>query len=267
MIINYVVFAVALVCYLSAGVLYTQQFFKQINNRTSLSQVLLMIALIGHLALLVINTHGSGSAEQLSLAFVATMLAWLVTLTMLITHKFIRNLLFLPVVCFVSAFIISIDMFFPATTGITVTMSVGVIIHILLSLIAFGLLSISMLYACQLAYINYQLKQKSKMMLTGQLPPLMSVERILYQLMTAGSTFLFIALLSGFVFVPDMFAQGYAHKTVLSSIALVSYLACILLYKFVGLSTRITLIFNFLGLFLLTLGYFGSRFVREFLLT
>ncbi len=266
MIINYVVFAVSLACYLTAGVLYTQQFFKRVNLRTSLPQILLMLALIGHLILLIVSTHGNGS-EQLSLAFVTAMLAWLVTLTMLITNKFIKNLLFLPVVCFVSAFIISIDLFFPTTTGITVTMSVGMIVHILLSLVAFGLLSISMLYACQLAYINYQLKQKSKMMLTGQLPPLMSVERILYQLMTAGAGLLFIALVSGFVFVPNMLADGYAHKTLLSTIALISYLACILLHKYVGLSTRITVIFNFVGLTLLTLGYFGSRLVKEILLT
>ncbi len=266
MMINYVVFSVAIICYILAGVLFTQQFFQRSNHRATLSQVALMVALTGHLALLILSLD-TGSSEQLSLAFVATMLAWLVTLTMFFTNKFIKNLLFLPVVCFVSAFIISLDMFFPSTTGISITMSLGMIFHILLSLIAFGLLSISMLYACQLAYINYQLKQKSKIMLTGQLPPLMSVEGILYKLMSAGTGFLLIALLSGFIFVPNMFADGYAHKTLLSSIALICYLACIVLHKTVGLSVRITVIFNLFGLTLLTLGYFGSRLVKAYLLT
>lgn len=266
MMINYGVFAVTLVCYMLAGILFTQQFFQRSNHRPVMSQISLMIALTGHLALLILSMNADGS-KQLSLAFVATMLAWLVTLTMFFTNKFIKNLLFLPVVCFVSAFILSLDMFFPSTTGISITMSFGMIAHILLSLIAFGLLSISMLYACQLAYINYQLKQKSKMMLTGQLPPLMSVEGILYKLMNVGTVFLIIALLSGFIFVPNMFADGYAHKTLLSSIALICYLACILLHKIVGLSARITVIFNLVGLTLLTLGYFGSRLVKEYLLT
>lgn len=258
-----ILFGVTIFAYLAAGGLYVQLFFKHIY--TKYAQALITIALMGHLGVLIVGAQGHTS-EQLSLAFVATMLAWLVTLTMFLSNRFIKNLLFLPVVCFVSAFFILLDIFFPATTGITVDMSIGIVSHILLSLVAFGVLSISMLYACQLAYINYQLKQKSRLMLSGHLPPLQSVERILYQLMTLGSVFLITALLSGFVFIPNMFADGYAHKTLLSSIALLCYLACILLHRFVGLKARITVMFNVIGLFLLTLGYFGSRIVKEFLL-
>ena len=166
MLLTYVAFTLAIFCYLGAGALYTQQFFKQSSAVNKYAPYLMMAGLCGHLGVLVVNTVGH-TGEQLSLAFVATLLAWLVTLTMFIAHKFIRNLLFLPVVCFVSSFFIVIDIFFPATTGITVQMSVGMISHILLSLLAFGLLSISMLYACQLAFINYQLKQKSRIMITG----------------------------------------------------------------------------------------------------
>ncbi|MFT4653543.1 MAG: ABC-type uncharacterized transport system permease subunit [Kangiellaceae bacterium] len=266
MSLYYIAFAFSLACYTSSGSLYVQQFFKQSSSLIKYAQPLLMLALIGHLGILVISTQ-QHTGEQLSLAFVATMLAWLVTLTMFITHKFIRNLLFLPVVCFVSAFIILIDLFFPATTGISVNMSVGMIMHILLSLVAFGLLSISMLYACQLAYIKHQLKQKSRIMIAGHLPPLQSVERILMQLMTIGTVLLLTALVSGFIFIPNMFAEGYAHKTILSSIALCCYVACILLHHFIGLRARMTIIFNLFGLFLLTLGYFGSRVVKEVLLS
>jgi len=263
--LTYLAFGLALLCYLSAGSLYIQQFFKQSSSVIKYAQPLLMLALVFHLGILIISAH-QHTGEQLSLAFVATMLAWLVTLTMFIANRFIKNLLFLPVVCFVSSFIISIDMFFPATTGITVNMSIGMIVHILLSLVAFGLLSLSMLYAFQLAYIKHQLKQKSRIMISGHLPPLLSVEKILIQIMTIGTVLLSAALISGFVFIPNMFAEGYAHKTLLSSIALFCYLACILLHHFVGLQARITIIFNCLGLFLLTLGYFGSRLVKEFLL-
>jgi ABC-type uncharacterized transport system permease subunit len=264
--LTYIAFGFSLIFYISAGLLYVQQFFKQSSSLLKYAQPCLMLALLGHLGILIISTH-QHNGEQLSLAFVATMLAWLVTLTMFITHKFIRNLLFLPVVCFVSAFIILIDLFFPATTGISVNMSVGMIMHILLSLLAFGLLSISMLYACQLAYIKYQLKQRSRIMIGGHLPPLQSVERILVQLMTMGTVLLVSALVSGFIFIPNMFAEGYAHKTTLSSIALCCYLACIMLHYFVGLKARITITFNLLGLLLLTLGYFGTRLVKEILLS
>lgn len=263
--ISYLAFGLSLLCYLAAGSLYVQQFFKQSSSVIKYALPLLMIALVCHLGILIISTT-QHNGEQLSLAFVATMLAWLVTLTMFITNKFIKNLLFLPVVCFVSAFVISIDLFFPPTTGISVNMSIGMIVHILLSLVAFGLLSISMLYAFQLAYIKHQLKQKSRIMISGHLPPLLSVEKILIQIMTLGSVLLFTALISGFVFIPNMFADGYAHKTLLSSIALGCYLTCIGLHHFIGLKARVTIIFNIVGLFMLTLAYFGSRLVKEFIL-
>ena len=264
-LLSYFVFGLALLCYLSAGSLYIQQFFKQSSSAIKFAQPLLMIALVAHLGILLIGAS-QFSGEQLSLAFVATMLAWLITITMFIANRFINNLLFLPVVCFVSAFFIAIDLFFPTTTGISVYMSIGMVAHIMLSLLAFGVLSISTLYACQLAYIKHQLKQKSRIMISGHLPPLLSVEKILVQIMTIGSILLFTALISGFVFIPNMFADGYAHKTVLSSLALVCYLACILLHHFIGLKARVTILFNFSGLLLLTLAYFGSRFVKEFLL-
>lgn len=265
-LLTYLAFTLSLGCYVAAGSLYTQQFFKQSLRYIKYAQPMFVMALIAHFSILIISIqHNSG--EQLSLSFVATTLTWLVSLTMFISHKFIKNVLFLPAVCFVSAFIILIDLFLPTTTGISVSMSVGMVVHILLSLVAFGLLSISMLYACQLAYIKYQLKHKSRNMLSGNLPPLLSVEHILLQLMTIGVVFLFSALVSGFVFIPNMLAEGYAHKTILSIIALCAYLACIMLHHFVGLKARMTIIFNLLGLLLLTLAYFGSRLVKEVLLS
>ncbi len=261
-----IVFVVAFCAYLAAGGLYSQQFFKQSNKWQKLSLPLLIIALVCHLGLLHLSARGH-TGEQLSLSFVAAMLAWLVTLTMLIAHRYIKNLLFLPIVCFLSSLFISLEYALPATTGISVEMSSGMIAHILLSLIAYGILSISMLYACQLAYINHQLKHKSRLMLMGKLPPLMSVETILYQLMNLGTGMLGISLVSGFVFLPSMFSDGYAHKTLLSIIALAIYFTCLVLHKFIGLKARVTIIFNLVGLGVLTLAYFGSRLVREWILT
>ncbi|MFW8589225.1 cytochrome C assembly family protein [Glaciecola sp. 2405UD65-10] len=259
------IFAFAIIGYVAAGVLYAKQFFSHSNKLAKYAQLSLMLGLISHLGLLILQTSNS-NGEQLSLSFVTAMLAWLVTLTIFITHKFIKNLLFIPVVCFVSALFISIDMLVPATTGITVNMSLPMILHILLSLMAFGVLSISTLYACQLAYINYQLKHKKRIMLSGTLPPLMAVENILYKLMTYGSILLFVALATGFIFVENMLADGYGHKTVLSSLSLVCFVACIVLHKIFGLRARVAITLNIIGLSLLALGYFGSRLVKELLL-
>jgi ABC-type uncharacterized transport system permease subunit len=261
-----VLFVFTIACYLAASVLYVKQFFHAQNASAKYALGLTTLGLLSHLIILSIAVQNS-SSEQLSLSFVANMLAWLVTLTMFIANKFIKNLLFLPLVCTASVFVIAIDFSLPNTTGLHIDMSVGLISHILLSLVAYGILGICLLYASQLAYINYQLKMKRRSMIQGHLPPLMSVENIMVKLMVLGSALLIISLASGFVFVPNMFADGYAHKTVLSSLAALTYLICIALHYTKGLRARILVVYNIVGISLLSLGYFGSRLVKEFLMS
>lgn len=251
--------------YVLAGSLFGREFFGRHMPRAKFATLSLMVAALCHLIVLVLATQGHQN-EQLSLTFVAALLALLITITMFVANKYIRNLVFLPIVCFFSALFVLLHYIFPATTGLSLDMNLGLVMHILLSLVAFGVLAISTLYACQLAFIKYQLKHKSRMMLHAGLPPLMSVEEILYKLMTLGTALLLIALASGFVFVPNMFADGYAHKTILSSLALLTFLLALVLHKVKGLKARIAVMFNGVGIVLLGLGYFGSRVVREWLI-
>ncbi|WP_395341721.1 inner membrane protein YpjD [Ningiella sp. W23] len=256
----------SIVLYLAAGVIFAREFFVKHSGHLRYASYALMLAATAHLFVLILATQGHQN-EQLSLTFVSALLAWLITVTMFVANRFIRNLVFLPIVCFFSAVFVLLHYIFPATTGISLNMSIGLVSHILLSLIAFGVLGISTLYACQLSFINYQLKHKSKMMLHSALPPLMSVESILYKLMSLGSILLLVALVSGFVFVPNMFADGYAHKTILSTIALITFVIALGAHYTIGLKARSAVIFNIVGVVLLGLGYFGSRVVREWLLS
>ncbi|MBF7073257.1 cytochrome c biogenesis protein CcsA [Glaciecola sp. MH2013] len=251
--------------YIWAGIGLSKAFFSHKENTSKLPILLLVAASIGHLALIV-NSNTTNSAEHLSITQVAALLAWLVTVTMLITNTYIKNLVFLPVVSLFSALFISLQEFVPQASTISINMSAGMISHIVLSLFAFGVLSISFLYALQLAYINYQLKHKQISLMNSALPPLMSVEHILIKLMIFGTILLAIALFSGFVFIPNMFADGYAHKTILSSTAFLLYIVALALQHVAGLKARTLVTFNLFGVALLTLAYFGSRFVKEILL-
>jgi hypothetical protein len=69
---------------------------------------------------LIINSNLNVQSEQLSITQVAALLAWLVTVTMLITNAYIKNLVFLPVVSLFSALFISLLMFVPQASAITV---------------------------------------------------------------------------------------------------------------------------------------------------
>jgi len=252
--------------YIVAGALFVREFFKACSKRIKYANALLMLAAFLHLVMLVIAVTNHEN-EQLSLTFVAALLTFVVTVTMFLANKYTKNLIFMPVVCFASATFVLLHIMFSSTTGIRLDMNISLASHIVLSVLAFGVLGISALYACQLAFINYQLKRKSSMVLHSGLPPLMSVERILYRLMSVGSVLLFVALTTGYIFIPSMFTDGYAHKTLLSSLALLTYIVALILHKVRGLRARSAVVFNIIGISLLGLGYFGSRIVREILIS
>lgn len=263
--LTFALYVPTLCLYIWAGFALSKAFFATQVQVSKLPYYALYAATFGHLGIILLSNLENQS-EQLSMTQVAVLLAWLVTVTMLLANSYIKNLVFLPVVSLFSALFISLLVFLPHTAGIHTNMSFGLISHIILSLFAFGVLSISFLYALQLAYINYQLKHKQISLSNNQLPPLLSVEHILTKLMILGTALLAVALTSGFVFVPDMFADGYAHKTVLSSLAFLVYALALLLHHFSGLKARLLVTFNLVGVSLLTLAYFGSRFVREIIL-
>ncbi len=63
-----------------------------------------------------------------------------------------------------------------------------------------------------------------------------------------------------------MFSTMYAHKTVLSIIALAVYIVLLTGQHIWGWRGKQVIVLTVIGLMLLTLAYFGSRFVREILL-
>ena len=91
--------------------------------------------------------------------------------------------------------------------------------HILTSIIAFSLLNIAALQAILLAIQNQQLKSHPPKRFIQSLPPLQTMEYLLFQMLTTGIVFLTLSLASGLLFIEDLFAQHLVHKTVLSILA------------------------------------------------
>ncbi|MFT5162523.1 MAG: ABC-type uncharacterized transport system permease subunit [Alteromonadaceae bacterium] len=138
--------------------------------------------------------------------------------------------------------------------------------HITLSLLAYCVLIIATLYAIQFQYINRKLKSKDLSVVSCHFPPLMQVEKQQFRLLSIGTLLLSLALLSGFIYLDNMFARSVAHKTILSMIAWVIYVALIVGHRYRGWRGKSAVIGTITGAILLTLAYFGSRFVREIIL-
>jgi len=145
--------------------------------------------------------------------------------------------------------------------------------HIIFALLAYSVLTIASLFALQLAYLDHRLKNHKQPLTQINMPPLMTLEKNLFQFILLGFVLLSCTLLTGFVFLEDMFAQGKAHKAILSLIAWVIYAVFWVIYAVLwghfrrGWRGRLIVYITIVGSSLLTLAYFGSRFVREILLT
>jgi ABC-type uncharacterized transport system permease subunit len=139
-------------------------------------------------------------------------------------------------------------------------------IHILSSIMAFGVLSVAGVYATFVALIDHFLHRHHLNPLVRTLPALDILESLLFQLITAGFALLTISLATGLMFVSDLFAQHLVHKTVLSIIAWMVFGTLLWGRWFRGWRGRVAVRMTLAGILLLLLSYFGSKLVLEIML-
>jgi ABC-type uncharacterized transport system permease subunit len=140
-------------------------------------------------------------------------------------------------------------------------------VHILTSVLAFSLLTIAAVQAILLMIQNNQLKRHPPTRFILLLPSLQTMETFLFQMIAAGVFVLSVSLGTGFLFLHDLFAQHLAHKTVLSLLAWVIFCAILIGRKRYGWRGRVAVNWILAGFLFLLLGYFGSKFVLELILT
>lgn len=142
----------------------------------------------------------------------------------------------------------------------------GLQTHILFSLLAYSLLSIAVAQALLLYIQDKYLHNKHPSGFLQSLPSLESMEILLFRIIALGIVALSISLLSGFIYLDDMFAQHLVHKTILSIIAWAIFVTLLWgHYKF-GWRGKIAIKWSLTGFTLLMLAYFGSKFVIELVL-
>lgn len=144
--------------------------------------------------------------------------------------------------------------------------SAHITVHIFTSVIAYGVLSIAGVYAVFVALIDHLLRRHSFNKLVQTLPALETMEELLFHLIKAGFAVLSISLVTGLVFVNDLFGQHLAHKTILSIFAWLIF-ALLLWGRWKrGWRGRVAVRMTLAGIALLLLSYFGSKLVLEVLL-
>lgn len=138
--------------------------------------------------------------------------------------------------------------------------------HVVLSLLAFSLLGIAAFQAGLLAIQDRHLRRHRATGFIQVLPPLETMERMLFQIIVLGMISLSVALLLGFIALDNMFAQHLVHKTVLSLLAWVIFAALLWGRYRYGWRGRLVVRWTLVGTVALVLAYFGTSLVLELIL-
>lgn len=138
--------------------------------------------------------------------------------------------------------------------------------HIMISVIAYSLITLGAFQAGLLAYQDRSIRQHHPGGFIRFLPPLHDMETLLFQFLGFGFICLSVSLLSGFVYLEDIFAQHLVHKTVLSIVAWI-ILGVLLFGRFkFGWRGKTAIRWTLSSFMFLMLAFFGSKLVLEFIL-
>lgn len=226
---------------------------------------LVLIALAAHTYL----CHQSLFAPQgvqLNLIYVANITSLVMVLVVLIAAvRLPVTRLFLLLIPIAIATLIGLFIVEPGGSTSSPTLTRPLLVHIFVSLAAYSAL---MLAACQsilLAILDKRLKTPGKQT-THWLPPLETMEQLLVAMLWIGLTLLTASILSGFLFLENVFAQQVAHHIVITSLSWVVYAFFLAGRYFFGWRGLTAVRWTLVAFALLVIGYLGSKFVLEYIL-
>ena len=261
-----VIGTLAIFLYLIAAVLLGARLRNQITSISSkwksLSPAILAIFL--HLWLLINHTF---TVEGINLGVfnAISLVTWFISVILIITaiKRPIENL---GIIVFPGTGLAVATASTFSVNHFTETLNTTIEIHIFISIAAYSVLSIAAVQAVLLTIQDYHLRNKHPGGFVRALPPLQTMERLLFQMIGIGFVLQSLSLLSGFIFLEDMFAQHLVHKTVLSIIAW-GVFATLLWgrWKF-GWRGKTAIRWTLSGFVFLALAYFGSKTVLEVIL-
>lgn len=140
--------------------------------------------------------------------------------------------------------------------------------HIAISILAYSLLSLAAVQGLLLLVQERALRARHAAGFVRALPPLETMEALLFQLIGAGFLLLSLTLVSGIFFSEEVFGKPLklTHHILLSVFAWLVFATLLLGRRRFGWRGRNAVRWTLGGFSLLLLAYFGSKFVLEVLL-
>ena len=159
-------------------------------------------------------------------------------------------------------------LFFPQMRVIAHTDALVFRLHFIAAMLAYSLFTLAALHALLMSVAGRQLHNARFSRLLTNLPPLMTMEALLFRLIAIAFSLLTLTLATGVMFSESQFGQASRvdHKTIFAAISWLLFGALLLGRNLCGWRGRIALRWTLAGFVALMLAYVGSRFVIEVVL-
>lgn len=278
---DFLAFGLALVCYTAAFI----QLWRHQSRRTqdalaanshgngndprtsNTALVIALIGLIGHGLLTQQALIQSQPAATLTLSvlgvsnLVATVMLLVVIIGALKVKADSMLLLVLPLAVIN---LLALTIVPPGQTQ-PITLDSSQITHILLSISAYTALMTAALQSILIAVQERRLRSLQAGLI-GLLPPMETMEALFISILWLGLGLLTLSIVTGMLFLQNMFAQHLVHHTVLTTLSWLVYAGFLAGHHLFGWRGVIGVRWNLAAFALLLLGYLGSKFVIEYLL-
>lgn len=141
-------------------------------------------------------------------------------------------------------------------------------IHLLIAMLAYSLFTIASIHVALMALLERRLHDGTLTNVLQKLPPLLTMEALLFRIIWAGFVFLTLTLASGIMFSEELFGKAvpFNHKTVFGVVSWLIFGALLFGRHVYGWRGRVAVRWTLAGFVTLVLAYIGSRFVLEVIL-
>lgn len=200
-----------------------------------------------------------GAAESLSLT------AWLSLLIYLLgRQRWKLDGLEPPLFAFIASFVL-LSMLLPRGHAISYVQNSLSRSHFLLAMLAQGLIVNAAAIAILMRFSDKNLHHNSKKILARTLPPLLTLEKLLFSCVTSGFILLTAALITGIIFSEQTNGQllALSHKTLFALASWVIFGTLLIGRILYGWRGRFAANWALTGFGLLFLGYIGTRIALE----
>jgi len=233
------------------------------KNLSPLNTTLITSLISAALATHAIGAYGAivvSDGFRIGIFVIPTLFFWVINLLILVSglRKPLHNLFLFSLPLTIVAIISSL-----IADSATVQIESGLAGHIILSMVAYSLLTIATLQAFLLAYLNRQLKHKHTNNFVRILPPLETLESLMFELIWAGQIVLTLSILTGVIFIGQLQTLFTSHHAVISLIAWLLYAVLLWGHHQWGWRGKVAVRWALGGFTALILAYFGTKFAIE----